>query len=200
MSGGVASSAAAALSVHANDRAVSKTLSKIQLSLAEVNELIDSSFQFAYKIYRVKDVAVKHTGILVYLDGKLAFSVDWGVEPNGESCVTFSKQDEETTVLCTVSEGFIQDVPLDTKDRKEKVKDLVHKWQSFGSVQDYNVETNNCRNFCQIAIYEGRDLKVPFSEAGKSAAFAMIKETVGRDQKYFVSGRSAPSGGSCTIG
>jgi len=175
--------------------ASSKALSKIELSLPEVKELINSSFQFAYKIYRVKDV-VRHTGILVYLDGKVAFSVDWGAE----SYVTLWKQeDEETTVLCTVSEGFIQEVPLDTEDRKEKVKDLLSKWEIFGKVQDYNVETNNCRNFCLIAIYEAYDPKVPFSEPGKSAALRMLKDTVGRDQKYFQSGRWATSGGSCKI-
>jgi len=151
------------------------------VSIDQINAMIDSSQTFAFCLYKRNLTVARHTGILVYLDCKKAFSVDWGKD----SLVGFNAPSNGLNIQ--ISTPHIQEITMNTKTERTSVKKILHAWNSYYRIEhEYGTLTDNCRRFCHFAINKASEYH-PLNPEGKESAQSMLDVTEFADICYVAS-------------
>lgn len=111
----------------------------------EILQMVEESTIFGFCLYKKTLTIARHTGVLVYLDGLEVFTVDWG----DDSSVGFNKPPYGFNIQH--SGQCLQVIEMDTEDKRNKVKLLLEKWKNYTAGEEYEMFSNNCRDFCRYA-------------------------------------------------
>jgi len=139
--------------------------------------MIDGSDVFTFYLYKKNLTIARHIGILVCLNGKPAFSVDWG----DESYVGFNKPPHGFNIEW--SGEYIQRIEMTTQEKKNLVKLVIESWQNCMKDKEYDLIMNNCRHFCKIALDIPKKYH-PIQKRGREEAMTMLIKATLADGVY----------------